>query len=180
MTPRPLFFTVIAVAALAGCAQMQEITPLACGRDDVRELGDPTPARRSYAFPLRLEYEQDGRRTVVQDTLTCRYWGRDFDPGGCDNSNRWHSSLKGARGLRVALGAPRGGRQVVFEPGECESLVNYGRDEPSYLLLGRDVGEADDDTAVIDARQMREQYGLRIVDYRIDLSARAPRAAQPQ
>ncbi|UHQ24155.1 hypothetical protein LVB77_05480 [Lysobacter sp. 5GHs7-4] len=163
--------------ALAGCSSFDGLSsPLTCSRNEIRELGDATPAQRRYAFPFRIEYEQDGRRAVVENSLICAYRGRDY-LGDCESSNRWSASLAHGRGLQVPLGAMRRDRQVAFDPGDCELLVNHGQDQPAYLVIGPDAGEADD-AAVLDPLSMRRDYGIRIVDYRIDLSARRPQAAR--
>ncbi|MEG3792098.1 hypothetical protein V1318_18430 [Lysobacter sp. CCNWLW3] len=164
------------VLTLAGCRSLDALSPLTCSRDEIREQGDATPAQRRYAFPFRIEYEQDGRRGVVENSLVCVYRGREY-LGDCDNSNRWSMSMAQGRGLYVGLGAPRKGRQVAYDPGDCELLVNHGQDQPSYVVIGQDAGEADD-AALLDPLSMRRDYGIRIVDYRIDLSARQPRAAR--
>ena len=162
--------------ALAGCSSFDALSPLTCSRNEIRELGDAKPAHRRYSFPFRIEYEQDGRRGIAENSLVCVYLGREYQ-GECENSNRWSASLARGPGLRVPLGTARNGRQVAFDPGDCELLVNHGQDQPAYLVVGRDAGEADD-AAMLEPLSMRRDYGIRIVDYRIDLSARQPQAAR--
>lgn len=176
LPPRTVTLALTAALTLAGCSSFDGLSPLTCSRDDIRELGDPKPAHRRYSFPFRIEYEQDGRRGVAENSLVCVYLGREYQ-GECENSNRWSASLARGPGLQVPLGAARNSRQVAFDPGDCELLVNHGQDQPAYLVVGRDAGEADD-TAVLEPLSMRRDYGIRILDYRIDLSARQPRTAR--
>lgn len=173
---RTAALALIGALTLSACSSLDGLSPLTCTRNEIREQGDATPAQRRYAFPFRIEYEQDGRRSVVENSLICVYRGREY-LGDCDNSNRWSMSLAQGRGLYVGLGAPRKQRQVAYDPGDCELLVNHGQDQPSYVVIGPDAGEADD-AALLDPLSMRRDHGIRIVDYRIDLSARQPRAAR--
>lgn len=45
------------------------------------EPNSPSPTTKYGEFPFRLEYEIDGKRMVIQDTLICEYDGVGADEG---------------------------------------------------------------------------------------------------
>lgn len=95
------------------------------------QLG-PTPPRPEITygeFPFRLEYEINGERKVIQDTLIC-----EFDGFGKDEANgkyrKWKESLASGDSFRQPLLEANGKVEISYYPGIAKYFMgDLGQNE---------------------------------------------------
>jgi len=99
---------------------------------------EPAPKITEGEFPFVLEYEMDGQRYIVEDTVVCTFSGYDLsDPFPLiDYSRIWHQSLKsGEEEKRLILELDEN-TESVFVKGRinAESKVNLFYGSGGYYL----------------------------------------------
>lgn len=85
----------------------------------------PNPAQPSITygeFPFRLEYEINGERKVIQDTLIC-----EFDGFGANEGNgkyrKWKNSLASGNSFRELLLESNGEEGISYYPGIAQYFM---------------------------------------------------------
>jgi hypothetical protein len=89
----------------------------------------PRPEITYGEFPFRLEYEINGERKVIQDTLIC-----EFDGFGADEANgkyrKWKDSLASGNSFRQPLLEANGREEITYYPGIAKYFMgDLGQNE---------------------------------------------------
>lgn len=86
------------------------------------EPNPPRPEITYGEFPFRVEYEINGQRKVIQDTLIC-----EFDGFGADEGNgkyrKWEERLASGNSFRQSLLEVNGKVEISYYPGIAEYFM---------------------------------------------------------
>lgn len=146
----------------------------------LHSLSDPPKPEITYGeFPFRLEYEINGERKVIQDTLICEFDGIGISEG-LGKYRKWKEHLASGKDdvvlLEIDNPAPDGYERIVkqditypigsayYYMGDVEEDEIFSECFPdaSYYLEYEDGGS---DSGVIRADELLEKYHLKLIKW---------------
>jgi len=121
----------------------------------------PEPRIKYGEFPFKLEYEIDGERYVIEDTLICEYDGIKWNEG-TGKSRKWKSYLASGGNI-VLLKEVSLVKKIFYYPGPAsyymgDRLNPYEHSFPDASYIEREGSITSWD--ILNEIQIIEQYGL--------------------
>jgi hypothetical protein len=95
----------------------------------------PRPEITYEEFPFRLEYEINGNRKVIQDTLICEYDGIGIDEGN-GKYRKWKKHLLSGNQKILLLNLDRGASGIAFGNNKTVNQVIYFDPGPAWYYMG--------------------------------------------
>ncbi|MGG0823341.1 hypothetical protein ABE099_10710 [Paenibacillus turicensis] len=96
---------------------------------------DPPKPQVTYGeFQIRLEYEIDGQKKVIEDILICEFAGIGSDEGR-GKFRKWKQRLKSHGGSEITLLKIKNEGAITFSPGGAEYYMgdsDYTEDNSSF------------------------------------------------
>jgi len=132
---------------------------------------EPNPPRPEIAygeFPLRLEYEINGQRMVVEDTLICEFDGFGWNEG-VGKYRKWKQRLASGNETIILLKVDET-KFIFYPPGSAQYYMGDGKDYVKYNDLFPDaiIQETDGEftsTRTIAADELFEKYKIRLISW---------------
>jgi hypothetical protein len=131
---------------------------------------EPNPSRPEITygeFPFRLEYEINGQRKVVKDTLICEYDGIGADEGR-GKYRKWKQRLASGN-ERIILLKVDDTKKIEFVPGSAEYYMgdsDIGKNDSSFpnaIIITQD-GRFTTESG-IRADQLLKEYNIKLVGW---------------
>ncbi|REK66644.1 MAG: hypothetical protein C6P35_08245 [Cohnella sp.] len=126
----------------------------------------PHPAITYGEFPFRLEYEINGRRMVINDTLICEYDGVGVDEGQ-GKYRKWKQRLASGK-ERVTLLKVDDTTEIYYNPGspryymgDLGESVYFKHNFPDASIIKKDGRFTTD--SVIRADLLQKEYNIRLI-----------------
>lgn len=131
-------------------------------------MNDPPRPEMTYGeFPFRLEYEINGERVVIEDTLICEFDGYGLS-GGRGKYRKWKSAFASGRERvtlyvdeTVEIHYPVGSAQYYMGDLEKGRTVNHAF--PNAVITAKDGKMTM--SASIDARQLEKKYNIVLISW---------------
>jgi len=133
----------------------------------------PSPPRPEITygeFPFRVEYEKNGERIVVEDTIICRFDGFVVSRGGSGKMRRWKSSFASGRAIFIEMGLMVDDtNQIFLYIGEARNYMGDGGGGESppkcraYKYLDSLVGGHS--LGRIDSDELFSTYGIKVISH---------------
>ncbi|TPG69643.1 hypothetical protein EEL31_14850 [Brevibacillus laterosporus] len=130
----------------------------------------PNPPRPEVAygeFPFRLEYEINGQRMVIQDTLICEYDGIGADEGR-GKYRKWKERLASGN-EEIILLKVNDTKEIDFFPGSAEYYMgdlDIGENDSSFpnaFYVEKDDGFTTSGSVVAD--QLLKEYNIKLISW---------------
>ncbi|WP_236290659.1 hypothetical protein [Paenibacillus allorhizoplanae] len=129
----------------------------------------PRPEITYGEFPFRLEYEINGERKVIQDTLIC-----EFDGFGADEANgkyrKWKDRLASGN-QRITLLKVDQTKEIYYSPGspdyymgDLKDTEGYRHGFPNALLIERRDGKFTSNR-LIRADELLNKYHINLISW---------------
>lgn len=83
----------------------------------------PRPEITYGEFPFLLEYEIDGQRKVIEDTLICEFDGIGADEGHSHKYRKWRDRLASGHSFRQPLLEVNGAKELSYYPGVAKYFM---------------------------------------------------------
>jgi hypothetical protein len=132
------------------------------------EPNPPSPTTKYGEFPFRLEYEIDGKRMVIQDTLICEYDGVGADEGR-GKYRKWKQRLASGED-RLTLLKLDENKEIIFPPGDAQYYMGDRDDTsmeqtlfPNALLLKKEGRITIEE--LISADQLLDEYNIKLISW---------------
>lgn len=131
------------------------------------ESNPPRPEVTYGEFPFRLEYEINGQRKVVQDTLICEYDGIGADEGR-GKYRKWKQRLASGN-ERIILLKVSESKEIEFIPGSAEYYLgdsDSGKNDSSFpnaVIISRD-GRFTTESGIL-ADQLLKEYNIKLISW---------------
>ncbi|CAM2776464.1 hypothetical protein PASE110613_00125 [Paenibacillus sediminis] len=132
------------------------------------EPNPPRPEITHGEFPFRLEYEINGERKVIQDTLIC-----EFDGFGTNEARgkyrKWRERLSSGN-ERIALLKVNKTKEIFYAPGSANyymgDLGNTEEYEPLFPnALFFEKESSGTNTGIIHADELFNKYHIRLISW---------------
>ncbi|WP_235847594.1 hypothetical protein [Paenibacillus tuaregi] len=134
----------------------------------------PQPAIKYGEFPFRLEYEINGQRKVIQDTLICEYDGVGSDEGR-GKFRKWKEKLASGK-EEITLIQPSDSTEIFFFPGSAEYYMgdshpsnsdsSHGRNDSSFPdALYKTIEGKITTSGLVTERQLLEEYSIKLIKW---------------
>jgi hypothetical protein len=129
----------------------------------------PRPEITYGEFPFRLEYEINGQRMVIQDTLICEYDGIGMDEGNGKYRN-WKEHLASGNEKLVLLKV-EGTKEIYYYPGSAQYYMgdmnegvtySHGFPKARYFEIYADGSTSD---GIIQADELLNKYNIRLISW---------------
>lgn len=131
-------------------------------------LPNPERPEITYSeFPFRLEYEINGERVVVEDTLICEYDGIGRNTGQ-GKYRKWKSYFASGR-EQILLLKVDNRKEIYYDPGPAEYYMDDMRGQwylhifPNACRLEKD--EYGTSTGIINADELTEKYNIKLISW---------------
>ncbi|WP_052487863.1 hypothetical protein [Gordoniibacillus kamchatkensis] len=132
------------------------------------EPNPPRPEITHGEFPFRLEYDINGERKVIQDTLICEFDGFGADEGR-GKYRRWKERLASGN-ERVALAKVTDKMEIYYSPGSAkyymDDLSDSGEYEhyfPDALFIEKRGGITT--TGIVHADELYDKYHIKLISW---------------
>lgn len=132
------------------------------------EPNPPRPEIRYGEFPFRLEYEINGQRIVIEDTLICEYDGIGADEGR-GKYRKWKQKLTSGN-ERITLLKVGDKKETYYHPGSAkyymgdfDSPIEYQHRFPDANIFEKEGGITSN--RLIRADQLLEQYNIKLISW---------------
>lgn len=131
------------------------------------EPNPPAPDIRYGEFPFRLEYEIDGQRKVIEDTLLCEFDGFGSDEGR-GKYRKWKQRLASGGTTEILLDVHLS-KEISFFPGSAEYYMgesdNVENDSsyPNAVYFEKDGIVSI--SGFIPADQLFEEYQIKLISW---------------
>ena len=137
----------------------------------------PIPKIQHEEFPFRLEYEIDGQKFEVKDTLICDFDGIGFSTGSGEKYRKWKAKLKSGK-TRITL-FENNFIEIYYFPVKSDSrLPGVFMDDEEYYSGGTGgtfpdawcTTNFEDHTIndyIITSDEMMSKYNLRLISWEI-------------
>ncbi|MBG9736742.1 hypothetical protein [Paenibacillus alvei] len=134
------------------------------------QLGPSPPSPRiTYGeFPFRLEYEINGQRKVVEDTLICEFDGIGSDEGR-GKFRKWNERLA-SKNEEIILLKVDDTKRIIYYPGSAEyymgdldTTLEHDSSFPNGLIIEKN--DRITSTRLILADQLLEQYKIKLISW---------------
>ncbi|MNW52805.1 hypothetical protein D3C74_303400 [compost metagenome] len=132
---------------------------------------EPNPLRPEVTygeFPFRLEYEVNGQRMVVEDTLICEYDGIGADEGR-GKYRKWKERLASGH-ERVTLRKVDETKEIYYSPGsasyymdDLENSIEYQHGYPDALIIEKE--DRITSNRLIRADQLLKEYNIKLISW---------------
>jgi hypothetical protein len=126
------------------------------------------PEKTHGEFPFRLEYEVNGQRKVIKDTLICDYDGIGLDEGR-GKFRKWKERLASGN-KRTTLLKIDDTKEIYYDPGyakyymgDMESGVEFGHFFPNASIIVKEGKFSDD--GIIYADELLEKYKIKLISW---------------
>lgn len=133
------------------------------------EKSPEKPAITYGEFPFRLEYEINGRREFMEDTLIIEYKGVGIDAGR-GKFRRWEDRLASGneritlfKSDLIEIYYPHGGSKYYM--GDLEEYVSFNPAFPNaaYMTIEKNITQS----GIITEDDLMEQYGIQLMSWDI-------------
>ncbi|MEC0180523.1 hypothetical protein P4H61_03305 [Paenibacillus peoriae] len=132
------------------------------------EPNPPRPEITYGKFPFRLEYEINGQRKVIKDTLICEYDGIGSDEGR-GKYRKWKERLASGN-ERITLLKVDDTKEIYYSPGNANYYMGdlddpgeYEHYFPDALFIERDSIGAN--TGIILADELLDKYHIKLISW---------------
>ena len=123
----------------------------------------PLPEITYGEFPFRIEYEINGDRVVVEDTVICEFDGFEFSWGGEGKFRKWKSHLaSGSQGNYLLLLTIDGTNDLYctvrgpsYYMGEVYGYYDDEKPPGAFLKNGH----------VLSSQELFDRYGIRFISW---------------
>lgn len=130
---------------------------------------DPPRPQITYGeFPFRLEYEINGQRKVIKDTLICEYDGISSNEGR-GKYRKWKQTLSSGS-ERITLLKVDNTKEIYYAPGSAEYYMgdidnteDYNHQFPNAVIVEREGKMTN--SGLIRADQLLEQYSIKLISW---------------
>ncbi|WP_145051483.1 hypothetical protein [Paenibacillus xylanexedens] len=135
----------------------------------LKTLPDPPLPKVKYGeFPFRLEYDIDGQRRVIQDTLIVEYDGIGMNEGN-GKFRKWEQRLKSGK-ENITLLKVNNSFEIYYPPGsaryymdDLEDYVEYKHSFPDAEFIERD-GEITR-YGIVYAEELLDKYQIKLISW---------------
>jgi hypothetical protein len=132
------------------------------------EPNPPSPDIKYGEFPFRLEYEINGERKVIEDTLICEYDGIGSDEAQ-GKYRTWKRRLASGN-ERITLQKISDTKEIFYTPGRAEYYMGdlkysgkYVHSFPNAVIFEKEGRMTSN--RFIDADQLVEQYNIKLISW---------------
>ena len=130
----------------------------------------PLPTIRYGEFPFRLEYEINGERFIVEDTVICEFDGTELLFGAGYRALKWKSHLaSGSEGSGVTLQIIDDTKKIVFTAGSPKYYMGYSGMTPNdywhYALKVFLIERSDTREITLFPEQWYDEYNFKIISF---------------
>jgi hypothetical protein len=131
---------------------------------------NPLPPDITYGeFPFRLEYELNGERKVIEDTVICEYDGIDSDEAK-GKFRKWKARLanRGIEGdVRLILLEVDDIKQILYYPGSADFYMGdpYTHYENNFSFPDAVIAEKDSSSRLIFANELLQKYHIKLISW---------------
>lgn len=130
----------------------------------------PKPEIRYGEFPFRLEYEINGQRKVIQDTLICEYDGIGSNEGQ-GKFRKWKERLASGN-ENVTLLKVDETKEIYYNPGKAQFYMGDSEETietyfhfPDAFISVRDRDSRIARKRLIEADQLLDEYGIKLIKW---------------
>ena len=127
----------------------------------------PRPEITYGEFPFRLEYEINGERQVIQDTLICEFDGFGADEGR-GKYRKWKDRLASGN-ERITLLKVDNNKEIEFVPGSAEYYMgdsDNGRGDSSFpnaVYFEKDSNGTK--SGGVEAKELLDKYHIKLISW---------------
>lgn len=135
----------------------------------IKLLPDPPSPEITYGeFPVRLEYEINGQRMVIQDTLICEYDGIGSDEGR-GKYRKWKKRLASGN-QRMTLLKVDNTKEIYYTPGsanyymgDLDNAKDYKHSFPDAAIIENDGRITSD--GIISSDELLSKYNIKLISW---------------
>ncbi len=129
----------------------------------------PAPDITYGEFPFRLEYELNGERIVIEDTVICEYDGIDSDEAQ-GKFRKWKARLAsgGTEGdAKLILLKVDEAKQILYYPGTADFYMGdpYTHYENNFSFPDAVIAEKDSSSRLIFANELLQKYHIKLISW---------------
>lgn len=128
----------------------------------------PRPEITYGEFPFRLEYEINGERKVIQDTIICEYDGIGADEGQ-GKYRKWKERLASGN-KRITLLKVDDSTEIYYSPGSADYYMGDMEENVKFTQNFPNASIMDDDNRITRGRIIRadelfEKYKIKLISW---------------
>jgi hypothetical protein len=129
---------------------------------------DPPKPQVTYGeFQVRLEYEIDGQKKVIEDTLICKFNGIGSDEGR-GKFRKWKQHLKSNGKSEFTLLKINDESAITFSPGSAEYYMGDSEDTENDSSFPDAILEEVSGFRFIYAKQLFNDYKIKLLKWEAD------------
>lgn len=134
----------------------------------IQQEPDPPRPEITYGeFPFRLEYEINGQRKVIEDTLICEYDGVGMDEGR-GKYRKWKKILATGK-ERITLLKADDTKEIYYSPGSANYYMgDYGDATYKHNFPNASIKQTNGSivsNGLINADQLLEEYNIKLISW---------------